>query len=275
MPLPPSFPPTDLVLVGAGQMARAMVQGWGPVSPFQTIYSVDPYQETGVGGNNTVHLSGPEHLPALTRPFILLFAVKPQILPGLLPLWKDIAPGATLVLSIAAGISCDTLAQGLGRPVIRLMPNTPVAVGSGIVGYYVPTEIRSEQKDLLHRLLIPLGLPIPVTTEDDLNRITAFSGSGPAYVYAFFEALEQAALSLNFPPDQAAQMVQTLVQGSLKLKEASPLTPAALRQAVTSKGGTTAAGLAVLMDALSGLSPLLTKTVQAAYERAGSLSKGE
>jgi pyrroline-5-carboxylate reductase len=180
-----------------------------------------------------------------------------------------------LVLSIAAGISCDTLMQGLGCPVVRLMPNTPVAVGSGIVGYYSPEPLGIEKQSLLDHYLTPLGFKVPVATEEDLDRMTAFSGSGPAYIYAFLEALEDAALSLNFPPEDASTLAQTLMQGSLALTKKSSQPPQTLRAAVTSKGGTTEAGLQVLMDPSHGLSPLLKKTVDAALKRAKTLKTGK
>lgn len=268
-----SVPPKKhaMVVVGAGQMARAMVAGWQrQACPFSVIYTVDPHQVQDLGGG-TMSCAHPSELPPLPQPFVVMFAVKPQILGSLLPQWAEIAKTAQAVFSIAAGFSCLRLQQGLGRPVIRLMPNTPAAVGSGIVGYYIPPEVDSGAQALIQTLFSSLGMLVPVTSEDDLNRITAFSGSGPAFVYAFLEALEQAALSLGFSPDQAPVMAQTLVQGSLSLKAATPQSPAALREAVTSKGGTTEAGLSILMHPHSGLFPLLKATVQAAYQRAGEI----
>jgi len=260
-----------LVVVGAGQMARAMVAGWQrEACPFHTIYTVDPHQTEGLGGN-TIACAHPEDLPPLPQPYVVMFAVKPQILGDLLPHWKGITAKARLVVSIAAGFSCARLQQGLGHPVIRLMPNTPVAVGSGIVGYYTPTVCDDQTQAFVQHILGPLGLLVPVGSEDDLNRITAFSGSGPAYIYAFLEGLEQAALSLGLSPDLAPAMAQTLMRGSLNLKDASPQSAAALRQAVTSKGGTTEAGLSILMNPDSGLFPLLNATVQAAYRRGGEI----
>ena len=262
-----------MVVVGAGQMARAMVAGWQrQACPFSTIYTVDPHQREGLGGN-TMACAHPEDLPPLPQPYVVMFAVKPQILGDLLPQWAEIAKTAQAVFSIAAGFSCARLQQGLGRPVIRLMPNTPVAVGSGIIGCYIPPEEDQGQGALIQTLFAPLGVLVPVASEDDLNRITAFSGSGPAYIYAFLEGLEQAALSLGLSPDLAPAMAQTLMRGSLNLKDASPQSAAALRQAVTSKGGTTEAGLSILMHPDSGLFPLLNATVQAAYRRAGGMGE--
>ncbi|MFM7630875.1 MAG: pyrroline-5-carboxylate reductase family protein [Alphaproteobacteria bacterium] len=261
-----------MIVVGAGQMARAMVAGWQRVDcPFSAIYTVDPHQVQGLG-ENIMACAHPEDLPPLPQPFVVMFAVKPQILGDLLPQWAEIAKTAQAVFSIAAGFSCARLQMGLGRSVIRLMPNTPVAVGSGIIGAYIPPEDDcGPAQALIQTLFAPLGVLVPVASEDDLNRITAFSGSGPAFVYAFLEGLEQAALSLGFSPDQAPVMAQMLMQGSLSLKDASPQSAAALREAVTSKGGTTEAGLSILMHPQNGLFPLLKATVQAAYQRAGGI----
>ena len=255
--------PTTIIIVGAGNMARAMLQGWQSKAIFHKIYTVDPHQSIDIP--DCVGLSHVDELPRDIDNFILLFAVKPQILPDILSQWQQIAVRARMVFSLAAGISC------LGVNVIRLMPNTPVAVGQGIIGYYNQNNDIADN-NIIDALLFPLGMAIRVKTEDELNKITAFSGSGPAYIYAFVESLTNVAQSLGFG-DDAGAMAKYLLRGSLTLLENSPQSATTLREAVTSAGGTTAAAMTYLLNENNGLYPLLQTAINAAFDRANQLSE--
>ncbi|MEO7222211.1 MAG: pyrroline-5-carboxylate reductase [Devosia sp.] len=205
---------------------------------------------------------------------VLVLAVKPQNMPTALQQVLPVVGKHTLVLSIAAGISLDTLAEGLGtKRVVRTMPNTPAQLGKGITGA-VGLEINGMDQEVANLLLRAAGDVVWFASESMIDAVTAVSGSGPAYVFYLVEALAAAAVREGFDPDDALHFARQTVIGAAALLEADHhISPSTLRENVTSPKGTTAAALSVLMAA-DGLAPLVGRTVRAARQRSEELGRG-
>ncbi len=200
----------------------------------------------------------------------VLLAVKPQ----------DVATAAEAVriagvsrlLSIAAGVTTATLEHLVGAvPVVRAMPNTPALVGAGAAAVAAGRHATAADLDWAEGILSSVGQVVRVP-EDELDAVTGLSGSGPAYVFAFLEALAEAGVHVGLAPSVASQLARQTVVGAARLLAETSESPADLRAAVTSKGGTTAAGLAAL--AAHDLTGAVTAAVEAATRRAGELAAG-
>lgn len=220
----------------------------------------------------SVHASLPALAPALT-----VLAIKPQGFAAFAPAlgkWY-IATRTHPVLSILAGTTLAQLQKALGSkaPVIRAMPNTPALVGEGVSGVVASASAKPAHKALAVKLLGVVGDVIQLSHEADIDAITALSGSGPAYVFHFLEAMIAASVKLGLPEDVATPLALQTLRGALVLAESSEESLATLRQNVTSKGGTTEAALVHLMDKKLGLSPLLLRAMKAAHARSKSLSR--
>lgn len=210
-------------------------------------------------------------------PSVCLVAIKPQILKGEAPALAGFArssarkPGA-LMISIAAGTSVAALNKAWGKTarIVRAMPNTPGAIGQGITGLYAAKGVTAADRRKATSLLSALGATEWVGREGLIDSVTAVSGSGPAYLFLMAEALTEAGVAEGLPRAQAEKFARATVAGAGALLAADKATAAALREAVTSPGGTTAAALAVLM-AKDGLTPLMKRAVKAARKRAREL----
>lgn len=263
-----------IVLIGAGKMGLAMARGWiaGGLPPDRLVL-VDPH--AGEPAKVFAQEQGVRLLQfadgVLTH--VLVLAVKPQNMPTVLQQVMPVVGKHTLVLSIAAGISLDTLAEGLQtRRVVRAMPNTPAQLGKGITGA-VGLVINEADQDVANLLLGAAGDVAWFASENMIDAVTAVSGSGPAYVFYLVEALTAAAIKEGFDPAAAAHFARQTVIGAAALLEADDTPAATLRENVTSPKGTTAAALAVLMADGLGLGPLIARTVRAARERSEELGR--
>jgi len=204
---------------------------------------------------------------------IVVLAVKPQNLPEVMADLKGSLESAQLVLSIVAGIKISTICQGLGhRRVVRCMPNTPAQVGFGMSAWTATAEVTGEQKQQARAILGAMGKEIYFDDEKYLDMATAVSGSGPAYVFFFTEALIDAAVKIGIPRNEAEEMVSQTMLGSAHLIQKSDKTPAELRRNVTSRGGTTERALQVFEQ--GGFNRLVEDAVKAAYQRAKELGGG-
>ncbi len=204
---------------------------------------------------------------------VLVLAVKPQTINEAMGQVLPSIGKQTLVLSIAAGISLKTLAEGLGtQRVIRTMPNTPAQVGKGITGA-VGLDISDADRAVADALLGAAGEVVWFEDEKKLDAVTAVSGSGPAYVFYLVEALAVAGMRQGLDPGQAMQLARQTVVGAAALMEADAQSVSILRENVTSPKGTTAAALAVLMGA-DGLEALMDRAVLAARLRSEELGRG-
>lgn len=268
--------PTDataLLLVGAGKMGGALLEGWlrdgaqDLTISIQEPYPSDRLRELADAGRVT--LGAPPSGVAL-----IVLAVKPQmmgaVLPGLAPLVED---GAA-VLSIAAGTTMAELAAafGDGAALIRAMPNTPAAVGRGITVATANAQATDEICALARRLLEAVGEVAWIEDESLMDAVTAISGSGPAYVFLFTECLAEAAEELGLAPDLAARLARATVAGAGELLYRDEADAGDLRERVTSPGGTTAAALGVLMTE-PGLAELVRRAARAARDRGRELGQ--
>ena len=261
-----------MVLLGCGKMGSAMLAGWLKQGlPAQCVHVLEPapsdwLRETGVVLNGD--------LPQ--APAVAILAVKPQVmgaaLPGLVALGQG---GATLFVSIAAGTSLARLAETLGAdaPIIRAMPNTPAAVGAGISALVGNARVSEGDMALAETLLAAVGQTVRLQEEEQINVVTALSGSGPAYVFHMIEAMAEAGVAEGLDPDLAMQLARATVIGAGHLAANTAESAEQLRINVTSPKGTTEAALSVLMDDASGLAPLMRRAVAAARGRAQELAQ--
>jgi pyrroline-5-carboxylate reductase len=206
------------------------------------------------------------------KPSVCLVAIKPQVLKDEAPVLASFAQSGALMISIAAGTSVAALAKAWGKKarIIRAMPNTPGAIGAGITGLYAAKGATAADRKRATALLSALGETVWVAKEELIDSVTAVSGSGPAYLFLMAEALTEAGVAEGLPRAQAEKFARATVAGAGALLAADKSSASALREAVTSPGGTTAAALTVLM-AEDGLVALMKRAVQAARKRAEGL----
>ena len=262
-----------LVLVGAGKMGSALLDGW-------LRFGLDPKRVAVLEPQPTPQIAsltkaGVRLNPAartLADAAAIVVAVKPQIAAEALPPLAPMVGTATVVVSIMAGRTLDFIAGALNKPcaVVRAMPNTPAAIGRGIT-VAVARGTNAAQRSLADRLLAATGSVEWTEAEALMDAVTAVSGSGPAYVFLLAEALTAAGIDGGLPAALAAKLARETVTGSGELLHRSELDAATLRQNVTSPGGTTAAALDVLMGR-DGLTALMTKAVAAATKRSRELA---
>jgi len=205
---------------------------------------------------------------------VVVLAVKPQ---NLADVAKHIAPliqkKQSLVVSIAAGISQNSLSRWLGNDVaiVRCMPNTPALVLTGATALHANDQVTTEQRDLAENILRAVGLALWVEQESELDAVTAVSGSGPAYFFLLMEAMEKAAVQLGLTEQTARLLVQQTALGAAKIALESSESPAQLRQRVTSPGGTTQRAIETFEQ--GGFTELVAKALHAARDRSIEMSK--
>jgi pyrroline-5-carboxylate reductase len=264
-----------IVLVGCGQMGRAMLRGWlasGAAERFAVVEPEGPPMALAASDRVDWHRDASE-LPAALAPDAVVFAIKPQIMDAVLPPYRRWAGPETLFLSIVAGKTIGGIARHLGdgAAIVRCMPNTPAAIGRAITVACPNGRVASGQRALCDSLLAAIGENTWVEDEALMDAVTAVSGSGPAYVFLLIEALAAAGAEVGLPPDLALRLARATVAGAGELAGRSPESPARLRENVTSPGGTTRAALDVLMAA-GGLPELLRRAVAAATARSRELA---
>ena len=263
-----SIPP--ILLVGFGKMGGAMLAGWRERGLAPSI-AVDPALPTSPGMDVTV-VADAAAIPPDFAPAAVVLAVKPQNAAETLPLYARYA-GSAVMLSIMAGRTLAGMRGllGAGAAVVRAMPNTPAAVRQGVTVACPGPGVSGAQRALCDSLLAAIGVVAWVDDEALLDPVTAVSGSGPAYVFLLAELMEQAAIAEGLPADLARLLARQTVTGSGALLAASPDDAAVLRRNVTSPGGTTAAALAVLMDA-AAWPDALARAIAAATARSRELA---
>jgi pyrroline-5-carboxylate reductase len=265
-----------LLLVGAGKMGGAMLEGWirRGIDPSRvTILDplIDEARRAELTQAGVRHSARAEQVRG--EPFkVLVLAVKPQTMPEVLPAIAPLALEDTVIVSIAAGVRLATLQAPFrpAQPVVRAMPNTPAQVGQGMSVAVANSQVTVSQRAIVEGLLAAVGKVAWVDDEKLIDAVTAVSGSGPAYVFLLAECLAEAARQAGLPAELADLLGRQTVAGAGALLADSPLSPATLRQNVTSPKGTTAAALAVLM-AEDGLQRLMNRAVDAAKKRSAEL----
>ncbi len=264
-----------LVLVGAGKMGGAMLEGWlnAGIDPRQ-VAVIDPVPPPAsaalIAANGIVH--NPP-LDQLTGIEVVVMATKPQIMDEVLVNVGRLGAMRPLVISIAAGktIAAFEKAFGAETAVIRSIPNTPAAIGRGITAMAANAHVRPDQIRLATGLLQAIGEVVSVDDEALIDAVTAVSGSGPAYVFYLTECLARAGAAAGLPDDLAMQLARATVSGAGELMYRSGTPAGTLRENVTSPKGTTWAALQVLM-ADDGLARLMERAVKAATERSRELA---
>ncbi len=264
-----------ILLVGCGKMGGAMLGGWlaGDVAPAD-VAVVEPFGGDEVARRFGVAVVGRvEDVGADFLPDVVVFAVKPQNMDDILPLYRAYVRPGTVFLSIAAGRTVASFEKHLGggAAIVRTMPNTPAAIGRGITVAFANAPVTDAQRTLAQSLLEAVGDVDWVDDEGLIDAVTAVSGSGPAYVFLLIEAMTDAGVSAGLAPDLAERLARATVAGSGELARRSDEPAASLRRNVTSPGGTTAAALEVLM-ADDGMTPLMVRAVAAAAARSRELA---
>ena len=264
---------SSLVLVGAGKMGSAMLEGWlarGLSARKITVLEPQPVKAIKALKRRGLKIN-PKGKPQLAA--VVVVAVKPQTAPEALPGAAAYVGKTTLVVSIMAGRTLGFLASALpaGTAVVRAMPNTPAAIGRGITVAVANARVSPRQRRQASDLLAAIGAVEWVSDERLMDAVTATSGSGPAYVFLLAEAMTKAAIAAGLPPELAARLARETVAGSGELLHRSTLDAATLRQNVTSPGGTTASALQVLMGP-NGFEALLTEAIAAATRRGRELA---
>jgi pyrroline-5-carboxylate reductase len=265
LPGPSDAAPAPLLaFVGGGNMGSAILGGLIAAGhPASRVVVVEPYapqadivrEKFGV----RVETAGGA---ALAGAEIVVWAVKPQVF------GEAAAPcapfvGAALHLSVMAGIRSDSVA--------RAMPNTPALIGEGIAGLYARAAVTGADRAAIERVLAPTGETLWMAQESDLDAVTALSGSGPAYVFFFLEAMMQAATDMGLDAEQGRRLALATFKGATSLARASDETPQTLRSRVTSKGGTTYAAIGAMEAA--GVRPAIVQALRAAQARAKELGE--
>jgi pyrroline-5-carboxylate reductase len=262
-----------ILLVGAGKMGGAMLEGWLAlgVEP-KRIAVLEPQPTPEIAGLARRGLTLNPAPGAAGEVAALVIAVKPQVAPDVLPTLAPYLSAATVLVSIMAGRTLQFLAQAFPRAaLVRTMPNLPAAIGRGITVAMPNAQVTPHQRELVHALLSAVGVVEWIDDEALMDAVVAVSGSGPAYVFLLAEAMAKAGTAAGLPPALAAKLARATVAGAGELLERSPLDAATLRQNVTSPGGTTAAALEVLMGN-DGVESLLQRAIAAAAHRSRELA---
>ncbi|KAF3978723.1 MAG: pyrroline-5-carboxylate reductase [Methylococcales symbiont of Iophon sp. n. MRB-2018] len=262
--------------IGGGNMASSLIRGLiASGHPANLLWVSDTNQKTldTLSSNLQVNISVDNNV-IVEQVDVIVLAVKPQILNTVA---EQIAPllqkRNTLVVSIAAGISQDSLGKWLGQncAVVRCMPNTPAMVQTGATALHANSEVSVEQKGLAENILRAVGISLWVDHESEMDAVTAVSGSGPAYFFLLMEAMEQAALEMGLDENTARLLIQQTALGAAKIALESDESSKQLRQRVTSPGGTTQQAIETFEK--GGFVQLVSKALHAARDRSIEMSK--
>ena len=261
-----------LTLLGCGKMGGAMLEGWlaGGLTP-AAVTVIDPKPSPRLEALAAEGLTLNPDAPGEAA--VCVLAVKPQMMEEAAPQVVPLAQKGALFLSIAAGTPIRVFERLLGTdtPIVRAMPNTPAAVGRGVTALIGNGAVREEHMRLAEALASAVGATVRLEREDQMDAVTAVSGSGPAYVFHMIEALAAAGEAVGLSPDLAMTLARATVTGAGELAHRSEDSAEQLRVNVTSPGGPTAAALEVLMGE-AGLTPLMTRAVAAAAARSRELA---
>ena len=263
-----------IAFIGPGVMAEAMIAGLlhKKLAKTENVVASGPREERGAELHNKYGINTTtDNSSAISQADVVVLSVKPQRLSEVMKGLKGIHTDG-LVLSIVAGASIKKISTGLKhKAVVRSMPNTPGQIGEGITVWTASNEVTDEQQEVARGILGALGEEVFVEDESYLDMATALSGSGPAYVFLFTEALIDAGVHMGFPRRIAEQLVLQTIKGSASFYEQAGRHPATLRNQVTSPGGTSAEALYYLEKA--GFRTAISRAIWAAYQRSLELGK--
>jgi pyrroline-5-carboxylate reductase len=263
----------NITFIGGGNMASAIIQGLlARGVAREKIDVVEPLADARARLKSSFGVQVHEEPGTwMNRAGVVVWAVKPQMFQQAAQQSRAFA-GAALHLSVAAGIPSSSIVNWLRTArVVRAMPNTPALIGKGITALFAGPVITPQQRETIEQIISTTGELLWVEREDLLDAVTAISGSGPAYVYYFMEAMTSSAEAMGLTPAQAHQLTVSTFIGASELARASTEPPETLRQRVTSKGGTTHAAISS-MEA-SGIGPAFQRALQAARDRAQAMGR--
>jgi len=267
------FQEEKITFIGSGVMAHAMIAGLIAQKLIEpaAITASDPLKHLGEALTNEYGIQHTtNNSEAIKEASIIILAVKPQYAADVFAGLQGQVPADVLILSIMAGVPVAKISQGLQTErIVRVMPNTPARVGKGMSVWTATDQVSQAQRAYARAILGALGKEIFVDREYFLDMATAMSGSGPAYVFLFIEALVDAGVHLGFSRPIAQELALQTIEGSLEFARQHPHHPAELRNMVTSPGGTTAEALYHLEK--GGLRAIISRAVFAAYEKSIAL----
>ena len=267
----PSTTPQTVAFIGGGNMASAIIGGlMKQGTPASQIFVVEPFEETRERLNRQLGVRVLAAADAsLAQADLVIWAIKPQIFKQAAEQTRAFCTHA-LQLSVAAGIRSDSIAAWLGTErVVRAMPNTPALVGLGQTGLFARTGVSTTDQAWVEQVIATTGALLWVKDEPLLDAVTAISGSGPAYVFFFIEAMVEAGVKMGLTTEQATQLSIGTFEGASQLAKSANEPPSVLRERVTSKGGTTYAALNALQN--THVRELFQAALEAAQQRAHEL----
>jgi len=268
----PSMKLINIAIIGTGNMGSALLKGLLKNGyPPQQLWVTDPDEKKLKILNEALHIHTTLHNEeAIQHAEIVILAVKPQIMQMVSKsLAGIIQQKKPLVLSIAAGIRIQHLENWLGKiAIVRGMPNTPALIAKGITALVANDLVTTEEQNMAMAILNAVGKTIWLENENQMDTVTALSGSGPAYFFIMMEALQNAAQKLGLPSDMARLLTMETAVGSTQMAGESPLPVNELRNQVTSKGGTTEAAISILEKEIF---KLFETAIRAANERSKEL----
>ena len=272
-----AFNDEKIAFVGAGAMGEAMMKGLlhQKLVKAENIIAADPHQVRleQLAASYGIHCTA-DNVAAARQADVLVLSIKPQVMDEVLSELRGQLHGIHLIVSIVAGVTLKTIADSLlNARVVRSMPNTPGQIGQGITVWTAAPDVADEQRKQAEMLLGALGEQIYLGDEGFLDMATALSGSGPAYVFMFMEAMIDAGVHMGFSRRVAERLVSQTIMGSVIYARQSGLHPAQLRNQVTSPGGTTAEALHEMEK--GGLRKVLSEGIWAAYRRSQALGGNE
>ncbi|MDA5133108.1 pyrroline-5-carboxylate reductase [Psychrobacter sp. ANT_H3] len=262
--------------IGGGNMAQALISGLVSCGVKPSLITVaDPSSEAreqlAAKGLNTVDPTA-DAKAAVIGADIVVLAVKPQVMKAVVSGFADVLD-TQLVISVAAGLSTELLSNMLGSygDIVRAMPNTPAMIQMGATGLYGTDDISAEQKQLATAVMEASGLVMWVDNEEHMHAVTAVSGSAPAYMFYFIEAMVDGAVALGLDKEQASALALQTMLGAAKMALGSEDAPSELRRKVTSPNGTTQAAIESMQA--NDISRQIIEAMQACYDRSQALSE--
>lgn len=265
---------TRIAFIGAGNMAASLIGGLRAKGlQASQIRASDPGEETRqrVSAEHGIETFA-DNAQAIDGVDVIVLAVKPQAMKAVCEAIRPSLKPQQLVVSIAAGITCASMTAWLGKqPIVRCMPNTPALLRQGVSGLYATSEVTAEQRQQAEELLSAVGIALWLNEEQQLDAVTAVSGSGPAYFFLLIEAMTAAGVKLGLPKEIAEQLTLKTALGAAHMAVSSDVDAAELRRRVTSPNGTTEA--AIKSFQADGFEALVEKALGAAAHRSAEMAE--
>jgi len=265
---------TRIAFIGAGNMAASLIGGLRAKGlEASQIRASDPGEQTRakVAAEHGIQVFA-DNAEAIEGVDVIVLAVKPQAMKAVCQALRPSLKPQQLVVSIAAGITCSSMNSWLGaQPIVRCMPNTPALLRQGVSGLYATAEVSAQQRQQAEALLSAVGIALWLDQEQQLDAVTAVSGSGPAYFFLLIEAMTAAGEQLGLPRETAAQLTLQTALGAAHMAVSSDVDAAELRRRVTSPAGTTEA--AIKSFQAGGFEALVEKALGAAAHRSAEMAE--